>query len=114
MNIITDYVLAEVATIGRLYQFSSEDAQDRLAKVELLIATSFFVTDSEKERLLSGLAQIRRTLYKAIFNQSKRSMTSKSIRVKSFEQICNKFNRSLTYKTKIIRRKIKRLKSGND
>ena len=77
MNIITDYILAEVAAIGQLYQFSNEDAQDRLAKVELLIATSFFGTDSEKERLLSALAQIRRTLYKTFFNRSKRSITSK-------------------------------------
>ena len=113
MNSIANYVVAEVAVIGQLGKANKEDAINRLAKVERFIDTSFFVSDSDKEKLLSSLAQIRRALYKGFFNLSKRSGYTKSSNVKSFEQLFNKFNRSLTYKTKIIRRKINKLKNGN-
>ena len=113
MNSIADYVVAEVAVIGQLCKANKEAAINRLAKVERFIDTSFFVSDSEKEKLLSALAQIRRALYKGFFNLSKRSGYTKSSNVKNFEQLFDKFNRSLTYKSKILRRKINRLKKGD-
>ncbi len=83
MNIITDYVLAEVATIGRLYQFSNEDAQDKLAKVELLVATSFFVTDSEKEKILSILAQYVEPYIKPFLIKAREVLLVNQIELKS-------------------------------
>lgn len=105
MNAI-DFILTEIDEATALYKVNKDDAEDKLDKIARNVAIAKFLSNSDKEKMLSTIEKARRVmiddLTENVPNDIEAAHTGKSNRLRKMAKKFEQYNRDLHSKTKQI------------
>ena len=66
---IMDYLLSEISEASANSEFSIGEINERLTRIEGYIISGFFISEHDREKLLSAVSQVRKAVVDALLRR---------------------------------------------